>query len=577
MNIKCRQGAGSVLVIVLIMLFIIASATIGRSLFKSHVADKTSKSVHGDLSLALGRNILKEGHLKLSLLANSTSPSTLFQSFRSDTPSFEEEIPLTSLPVSKAMLAQYSGYKLLDDIIEIKCISKYPSSKVMAFSHDTYGIFELSASIRHSRSGTFRKTTRIFGYRTTLTAAPVPLSNYTLMIGDGVFLINSCGIDNDANKTIDGALTRISDLFANLEEFKEKGDELKKHLDDKADSALPPLSGKYSDGAREVQKSIDILEQTIPLKPQIIIRDFGVETDTNPKALHYFAKPPMCLYSQEPQLNLEDINLPDKLKNRLEIINKKEKHLARDAASLKLFIDSKPHNLGPLSELTNKFCKSTINTAKAYEKLLLKDYKGFQDRLIEIGSTSYPHYLKAFLQLSKMDLLRKATAIISDQDDGTGRDVNQKLNDFLDKEERYNGLIFVLNGTTEIIINRKFKGRIFLVIERNLTIEQATIDDEKSDMLTICCLRHMALKGPVEASLIPWFSFTSIPGIPIKGNIIFSRINFISGPPEEVLAGSISYDLRLSGASGIGDIETFNKHQYVSISPLPLAANVERR
>ena len=250
MNNKYRQGAGSVLVIVLVMLFIIASVTIGRSLFPSHVADKTSKSVHGDLSLTLARNILREGHLKLSLLANSTLEPNLFKGFRSQEPDFIEEIPLTYLPVSKAMLTQYNGYELINNSVEVKCVSKYPSSKVMPFFHDSYGLFELSASVRHSRSGIFRKTIRIFGYRTTLTAAPVPLSNYTLMIGDGVFLVNSCGIDNDGNKTIDGAISRIYELFTNLQEFATKGNELKKHLNDKADSTLPPLSDKYNDGAK---------------------------------------------------------------------------------------------------------------------------------------------------------------------------------------------------------------------------------------------------------------------------------------------------------------------------------------
>ena len=577
MKDKCRQGAGSVLVIVLVMLFIIASATIGRSLFTSYVTDKTSKSVHGDLSFILAGNILKESHLRLSFLANSKDAQPeLFEDFRSSNHDFTTQIPLGYLPASKEMLKQYEGYKLIDNSIEVKCLSKHPSSRLLPFFHDSYGLLELNASMRHSASGITRTKKEIFGYRTTLTGPPVPLASYTLMIADGLFLVNSYGVNNNANETIDEAISRLTELFTNLQKFATKGAELKIHLDDKADSATSLMSDKYEDAAKEVQKSIDILLQTISLKPEIFVKDFGEQTDSNSRALHYFAKPPMCFYSHEPVINLSDINLPDKLKTRLNMLDDKEKKLAEDSKKLKSFIDSKPQNLSPLSGFTRNLCQSTVDAAKEYEQLLLTDYKGFQDQLIEIGNTSYPDYLKTFMQLSKLDLLRKATTILSEEDDGTGRGINQKLNDFLDSQKRYNGLIFILNGTTEVVINRKFKGRVFLVIERDVAIERATVDDEKFDMVTIACLRHMTLKGPVEASLIPWLTFSSIPGLPIKGNIIFSRINFVSAPPEEVLAGNITYDPRLAGAAGF-DGQDFLQHQYISLSPLPVAIDVERR
>jgi hypothetical protein len=572
-----RRGAGSILVVVLVMLFIITTITLGRSFYTSYISDRTSKNVYGDLGLTLASNILKEGNLRLSFLANySGSSSRIFENMRSEDEYFTAPIPLSSLPVSKTMLNEYKGYKLLDDEISVKCLSKHASSQNLPFSHDSYGLLELSASIQHLQSGVFREKKEIFSYRITLTAPPVPLSNYTLMIGDGVFLTNGYGVDNDANKTIDSAVLRLNELFTLLQDFATKGDEFKKALQDKADSSIPPISGEYEDGANEVSKSIDILQQTILLKPEIMIKDFGEETESDHKTIHYFSPPPQCFYSQEAQINLEDINLPDKVKNRLKLIDENEKNLAKYAANVKSFIDSKPSNLAPLPNLINDLCQSTLLTAKEYENLLLKDYKNFQDKLIEIGSTSYPDYLKAFMQLSKIDLLRKATAVITEEDDGSEQTINEKLNNFLDNRERYNGLIFVQNPTTELVINRKFKGRIFLVVEGDIAIEQATIDNEKSDLITIASFRKMTLKGPVEASLIPWFSFSSIPGVPIKGNLIFSRLNFIGATPAEVLAGYVTYDPRLGGASGDNE-DVFKKHQYVSISPFPLAVDVKRQ
>jgi len=430
--------------------------------------------------------------------------------------------------------------------------------------------------VKHLPTGTIRQKSQTYEYRTTLTAPPVPLAGFTLLIGDGVFLINSNAIDNDANKTIKLAVERINSLFSTLSEFAEQGEAMKTVLKDKASSSLSPKSDKYDDAADEVEECIRYLNDTNQQKPVITVKDFGQSTETEPKSLHYFAKAPMCLYSRKPQINLKELNLPDKVKFRITQIEKGEKQLAIIAKKMKAFIDRKPDNLSKLTNLTSQLCRQTLETSKDYENLLLKDYKEFQDNLSEIGPVSYPDYLESFLQLSKTDLLSKATDVISNDSDGTGRDINQKFNDFLDTRKRYSGLLFVLNGNTELEINREFKGRLFIVVEKNVLITSATINNDKTDLTTIASLGHMSLQGPVEASLIPWFTFSSVPELPIKGNLIFSRLNFVKAPPEEVLAGKITYDSKLSGASG-QNVDLFKNHQYVHIFPTPVAIDIKRR
>ncbi len=85
----------------------------------------------------------------------------------------------------------------------------------------------------------------------------------------------------------------------------------------------------------------------------------------------------------------------------------------------------------------------------------------------------------------------------------------------------------------------------------------------------------MALIGPSEASLIPLNIFTSVPAIPLKGNIIFGRLSFVGGSPEEVLGPEITYDPLLNETTGL-DSDLFQKHQYVSLSPATLANVIER-
>ena len=328
MKKQAQKGAGSIVVIVLVMLFVIATITIGRSFFTSFVADKTSKSVHGDISYILARNILKEGRQTLQILANSKAlQPSLFDKFHNKNTKFTESLSLKTLPFSQKLLLQYPGYEILDNNIIINGISKYPASKILPFFHDSFGLVELNVTVRHLQSGISRNAKEIFGYRNTLTAAPIPLSNYTLLIADGVFLVNCGGVDNDANKTIDAANSRIKELYTKLQEFIDKGNELKTYLDDKAGSSNPLVSAKYEKATNEVQKSINIFSKTNQKKPTIIVKDFGEATETDKQTLHYFAKAPMCFYSREPQFDLSQINLPDQLKKRLKTLDDKEKKL----------------------------------------------------------------------------------------------------------------------------------------------------------------------------------------------------------------------------------------------------------
>ena len=575
MSKKRRIGSGSVIVIVVLLLFIIAAVTMGRSFFTSYVSDRTTKSVYGDTAFQIASNILKEAQLISASLSN-TSGTPVFDSWRGDDVLFSTEISLDELPASKSMIESFKGYDLPYDGFALNVLSRKPSSEVIPFLHDSYGLLELQSTVRHTSTGTIRSQSSIFEYRTTLTAPPVPLAGFTVLIGDGVFLQNAYGIDNDANKTIDGSIARIEELFDEVSQSITKGIDIKNELESKADSALPPLDDAYEDAAGTVGESIQILQNTLSLKPSITVSDFGTNTKGTPDALHYFSPPPVCYYSKEQQVDLKDLNLPDKVKNRLTQIESSEKILYEEAQKLKQFLDSSPQNIDPLKPLIQNLCTATLNCSKTYEDLLLKDYKGFQDIVEEAGGTDFTDFLEVFKQLSKKDLLRKATAIITESDDGTGRDINQKFNDFLSRYERFNGLIFVGNSSTELEINHTFNGRVFIVSEKDVVIKKALKTNDSKDLVTIASFGKMTLEGPAEASLIPWHTFSCVPSVPLKGNILFSRLSFVSGSPEEVLGATITYDPFLDEASG-SDEQAFKKYEYVTISPAILATGVERK
>ena len=572
---KLRSGAGVVLVIILVLLCIIAVVVMGRSYFSSFVSSRTSKAAYGDLALLLSENALTEAHFRLGALANDPS-SNIYKLFRNERGAFDGEIPLSKLPALVEDLKRYKTFTMPEAAVSMEVHFQAPMSRELPVPHDRYGSLKLTAEIYHDKTGVVRRVSETYDFKVNLTAPPRYFDTYTFFAADAKFLINAYALDGQANKSIDGSINRMKELFDKNEEFIQTIDKAILAVE-KAKSKAITGKSQYDDAIDNLKKSKQIIQATQSKWLKATVQQFGTDTTGVTDTLHYFSEPPMCVYSFADEIELDDLNLPDKVKTRMAAIRKGEKDYQKAGQACHDFLKPKPTNLSPLPPLIQTFSDASFALAKEYHSLLVEDYKGFQDLLVEVGNNTCEKLLPFINQFKKKDLLRKATAIISEGDFhklGDKRSISQKFNDIFDDRDSYSGLLYVYNPTEDLIIDRQFKGRVVIVVDGDVTIRSCTVEDMTQDLVTIIAVKRMQVQGPVFASLIPFLTFNKIPDISIKGNLIFSRLNFVGGPPEEVLAGKLTRDERY--VAGPTDGEVYPDYLYVSVGPEPVFVDIER-
>ncbi len=567
---------GIVLVIIMALLLVVAIVTMGRSYFSSFVADRTTKGAFGDLALELAGNALTESHFRLAKLVNSPdNGGNLFKVFRSNFSKFSTEIPLSSLPAFREDLQRCKGFSLSDGEVNVEVLFQAPLSKHLPQYYDRFGTVRLSAEVAHNGIGVVRHLQESYDFKINLMTTPRFFDTYTFFVADAVFLVNAFSKDNNANKTIDDTLERIKELGEKLDFFILKIDEAITNAEEAKSNALADISQQYSSAIDNLKKSKIILTATRQNWPIVKVRDFGIQTSLSPDSLHYFPQPPFAVYSYEKNIDMNSLNLPEKIKNRMTKLDEAEKLLKEAAEACHAFIKPKPSNLDPFPGLIQGFCSASMAAGKEYESLLIEDYKAFQDSLIEIGGSSYDKFLPFFRQFRKDDMANKATAIITEVDNtgsGDTRTINEKFDALLSRHEAFTGVLYVNNPTQELVINREFKGRLVLLVDSDVVINRATLADPLQDMLTIVAFKTMKIQGPVEASLVPWLSFSCSSSAPITGNLIFSRLNFTSSPPSETLCFQLIRDERIQA----GAAKLYPDYQHVCFGPTPNFTKIVR-
>jgi len=574
--LKSRGGFGAVLVIILVLLCCIAVMVMGRSFFSSFVADQTTKGVFGDEALLTAQNALTEAHFRLGALAN-TPGMDLFGLFRSETGAFSAEIPLAKLPALQEDLKRHRGLSLPSAAVMVDVLAQAPLSQTLPQPHDRCGVVRLTAEIYHDRAGVMRRVTETYDYKLTLVTPPRYFDTYTLFVSDAVFLVNACAIDGDVNKNLSGAVARMTELGDRNDELAGNCDKAIQEAERARDAALVNKSA-YDDAIANMRQARQILEQTRADWPRVVVVPFGTDTTGQGDTLHYFPDPPLCLYSYAPEISLSDVNLPVKVTGRMRTIDEAEREVKRTGDACHDFLERKPSDLSPLPGLTRDYCTAALAAANEYRSLLIDDYKAFQDAFVEVGGDAYDAFLPFFAQFLKTDLLTKASAVLTEGDPagtGDGRDINRKFQDLFDEHDDFSGVLYVANPTTELIVDREFKGRVVIVVDGDVTLRRVAVADPAQDLVTVVAMHMLRVQGPVQASLIPFLGFSSVADVPITGNLIFGRLNFLGGPPDEVLAGHLVRDERL--LAGPPDGPAAPDSMYFTVGPEPTFVDIERR
>lgn len=574
---RSRSGAGVVLIIVLVLLCIISIVVMGRSQFSSFVSDRASKGVYGDLALLIAKNALTEAHFRLGKLANSPE-NAFYSEIRQNYSSFESQISLSKLPALGAELEKKPSFKLINSSVDLDVLFQFSSSKELPQPYDRHGSIRLSVSVYHELTGVIRRLSETYDFKLSLVTPPRFFDTYTFFVADGVFLVNSHALEDDANDNIDGALKRIDELEERNLSLQSKIEQAIEALERAKSEAMTGIS-QYTAAINEARKSKTILSKYEDKWPKIEVADYGENTTGKTNILHHFPAPPICLYSYAPEIDLYDVNLPLKLSKRLESIKAAEQEFKVASMACHDFLETKPSNLSPLPQLIENYCESALKVSNCYGDMLIEDYKAFQDELIEVGGTSYSEFIPFFKQFSKNDYLRKATVVLEEKDGSSTATIgsaSSQFSKFFREHEAFSGVLYIHNPNSTLQINHEFKGKMVIVVDGDVSINSLTIDDKRKDLVTLISFGSMTLNSnsKVQASLIPWMTLDMEPGTVIEGNIIFSRLNFISTAPERVLAAKLERDERILAGRENG---TFYKSRlHFSMSPSKNFVRIER-
>ena len=575
-----RAGFGTVLTVVLAILFCLAAAGVGHGLFSSFVSEQTHRYSMGDLALELAANAITSGHFLLGQSVNRPDGALgLYGRFRAELADFEFELPQRELPCMEEELLQNKNFALIDEMVKGEVLFQQANSAVHPTEHSRFGTIRLSAAVTYKPTGVVRRLSKTYDFRLSLTSAPRPFDQTTVFIHDPTPLINSYAFNGDANQYIVNANKRLSQL-------KQATNDFIRHYN----NAISDASGKKgADGA------IAVLRQCIAMCQQVLKNyppDVKIETnspcDTDGKenTLHLF--PPQgtfAIWTKSNEVILDDLNLADKVRQRNALLApldpKKVNELHKQISN---FLNGKPRNLGPLIGMQRKWCDAALEAAKLWYALLIEDYKGFQDRVQEMGADDYVTLEKHMASMeSPDDWVVQASSVLVEGDPfklNDERKIDKKLVDLLEREKSFSGVLYVKNTTEPLTISRVFSGRLVLVVEGDLTIEKAILGDKREDMLTIICFGRLSVDGPTEASLVANYTFTTDESAPIRGNLYVRELSFDGLPLKKVMASTITYDERLQcGPLEVDETKgsVFGNYQHFALGPNTVFAAVGRK
>jgi len=564
---RSRRGIGVAIVIVVVFVRILAVVGISQGYFASFVADQSLKSSMGDLAADLAANAQTEAHFRLAHLVNAPGGAA-YSLVRERTDGFSLAVPQADLPVFSDILKGHPGFVLEGGAVQCTVVRQGPASGVTPSPHDKYGWLRLEAAVSYAPLRVTRRLARTFDVRVCLTHPPRFFDANTVFIAEPEFLINSYAVDNDANTTI----TRAVEQLKNLAAFNEK---LLQKLQEAASQPMIPASDKAN-----LDEMIRLVRDVRDKWPTVQVDPDNLNTDAQPTTLHLFPRPPLALFTNAETVDLGALNLPDKVKDRQQRIQAATEALQQVIRQIE---NDGNASSSRLLQYVQRYHDEVLILADQLRGLLLDDYKGFQDAFVEVTGDDYKAFEPYLRQLDKNDLRGKATQGLFEKDPfemDDGRDITTKVRDLLDRGPAASGLLYVVNPTQELTVDRTFRGRLVLVVERDVTIRRAVVEDPAQDLLTIVCFGRMAVEGPVQASLMPWGTYRCDQGRTIDGSVIFNRVNFVAGQPADVMTGVVRRNPNMPAGPETPKGQPSHVYpgaMHVSLAPAPSYVETGRR
>jgi len=221
-----------------------------------------------------------------------------------------------------------------------------------------------------------------------------------------------------------------------------------------------------------------------------------------------------------------------------------------------------------LKPLGREFAQLTHELSKLHSERI-EILSDFQVVVKSFGGQKKLNIGKFFSKFDRAsDWKQKATYVIEEQG---GLQNNFKA--LLDKVEPINGVVYVKNPTSVLNLNGNIKGKLLIITEGSVNVENLQPNDPSSHVTSIVSYGDMRVSGAVRASLMPQNNFQVRGSLSIMGNLVLRQIRDASQ-----LKGKIDYDpiLHSGTTTKTSDAKAKKSYYYVVLSPMSVGSNVKR-
>lgn len=516
-----RRGAGTVFIVVFCLLTVIGTWALSQSYLSQGALAQSQRAQHSERCLDLAEIATEEVvHYLRSFANDPTSP--LFAFLREDVFPAQLSLPAEDLPKLQEVLSRLSGYGLRRSA-EVTILRRAYGTLEAAerVNHEAFGVLRIDVAVS-GPDGSRAHLKSEYGFRTNLMAPSRPYDQFTFFLGDPEVLLTRDAFESDANKTIEMALARLTSHRQALQKL---ADELE------GKQGAETLQRIFADGAGPRYPT-----------PDWTVAEAHAPTHETEYRLHYFAWP-ISLYSLEPEIRLEDVNLPAKVGP-----------LVRTEADQQARIDAQ---VAAIRSLTQGGASASQAEAAAQQLVdlvlqeaatlreLLSVYKQFQDALVEIAGEARQELLLRSRNFAPLEQQYRA----SYRFEGAG--AAGFAEKFLARRPIPSGVVFVQNGSDPLRVDlRDFSGRLFVVTEGDMEVLGATVKDPSKDLITLLSTGGLEIKGPTQACVVSWGGAFDTDGSSLRGALVLDAL-YPTSPLNDVLRGTLKrQDLIQTGPPG---------------------------
>lgn len=574
------RGVGLLFGVIIIFLLTMMTIGIAQHFFSSRVTSGTASGILGTISVSIGQSALEEAWKTIAVQANNMDEE-LYRQLRKplSDPSealavFDIDVPLTLSEMEA--VPDYSNFEIENGTVRGEVLG---AGTMAGLTYENLGTIKLSVRVRHS-SGLSRKLVATRGFKSALLSTPRPFDQATFFVMDPTFMIDRQG-PLGANAKIQETLDTM-DLL---------GDTHYNYLV----KELTRIINDYNDAAQEAQEyGIDLPfknpnDFTQPFVDNRVPKAEPAYTRNIKDPNHFFPEEAggYVVFTLKKRVrDLQRLSLIPQIDEANGIILERDARYNHDYQSLLAMmrqVDAlvqarDPDDASRVDQLSNQLLQLCQTAAASMAALgrahatRLSIYRYFTDFFSE-RSGKAAQELRQFTPKFDIQTTQASRAFFRFR----GPDAVKAFERLI---KRYNGAGRPLNAIIHLdtegklvrLENRRFHGRLVLLVSAPVALSNVGIQDEDQDLLTIHSDQGMTVEGRIQASLVVGGDLRMVGPTRIRGNLALRELR-----TPEALSGSIRRDGRYRSSRGGKPIEQLQGHFVVALSPKPASTIIYRK